>query len=625
MTRKQFFPAWGLALLVGLLVCIPEWLPWLNTPEGMSWSPFHNLNYKLSDSYALAPTVAKISQGLPFNSLSEIPRLGPYLFAALPSLVVDDFRFIYLLGYFLSFALLYWFSYKMLDLLGVKYAKTIPLFMIGFFAIWEFWPSCAGIYDAYPSLKSWLDGSYQGMKFGFRSLFHLPYLDRISAYRYMNSAHAAPLFLGYTYLLLCVGHRQDRWLTALMLLISPLMFFTYPTHTLVAYLLIAFFASFHLLRGEFKIALHYIIIGSFTLGVLIVFNLPAMVKSFYEMHPIVKSIYGDIWSNKPFTMKGFLQGIFYNKYLLCLIGAWFVFKDNAKLKWMTVFLAFCGIIFSGVFENLFNSSFYSRFLGRGIDTLFFLFAVTLLAGLLEKLLRPVQQAKVFMSVLMLLLFFPIYGLVQLGVQQTKTQSSYIPQEKAQAYQWIKKNLDKHHTKMVSFNVTDITLLPLYTQSKMPFGHVDVNAHSLDEEMQQYLGYSALSQRTIETLREEFKQAPALYSYYVNHLYNYQPPYMDVEQFKVATLLQRLFYYPYVKDFLNMPIVDAGEFNPAILQYIEQSFAKLDLVDFAKKAHGTYLMIHQDDHIQLTQSSAWHFDLVYSQGGQQIYCLQSLSS
>src|SRR5205809_8014395 len=104
MRRAQAF----LVPVVGALLCVaitlgPDLLPGLIGKTGYAWTPFNSSNYRVGDTYYYAPWVRELIAGewplQPPTNIKDDPNLtieavraAPYVLAALPGLLFDDFR-----------------------------------------------------------------------------------------------------------------------------------------------------------------------------------------------------------------------------------------------------------------------------------------------------------------------------------------------------------------------------------------------------------------------------------------------------------------------------------------------------------------------------------------------------
>src|SRR5216684_5542644 len=119
MRRAPHFlvPIFG-ALLCATITLSPDFLPRLVGKAGYAWTPFNSSNYRVGDTYYYAPWVREAIAGewplQPPTNINDHPsltieavRAAPYLLAAVPGLLLNDFRNVLLADEALSAVLLF--------------------------------------------------------------------------------------------------------------------------------------------------------------------------------------------------------------------------------------------------------------------------------------------------------------------------------------------------------------------------------------------------------------------------------------------------------------------------------------------------------------------------------------
>lgn len=575
--RLPYFVVLVFCCVVALL---PELAPALVSRDGMVWSPVRSVNYHPGDLYYYAAYVGEIIQnGLPVYSPSaaelsgrpviETWRVVPLMLGALPSLVTDDIRLVLVMGYFLStllfFSLPYLVARKIID---NRWAAA-GVGLATFFLTDPMWANLPVHPNGLSDALHWIGRlfAYTGRNLAFLTTI-VEYDFYGSTFRFVNLSLSAPILLFYFFaglsLFLVERHGRARtiWLVILALL-SPVMAFSYPSHSLISYGLLGAFAIVSFWRGDRPKALAFASVAMGTMLLLLSIGYFTILSDTLNNSELWKNIF----ASEKFVLRqnsfSFISGVVLNKYLLTFIIMLLLARGSEKLQHVLYVVGIVGLPLSMV-SLLDTPQLWSRFLGRGIDHIWFMFIAICVASAIERACfvtnanqsawrrRAVVGAATAFVVIAAAL--PAYVFSRLAVHNVSGDSRYLPAERIEGYKWISEHLPPNAT-VVSLNWEDITLLPIYTSATLVVGHSVLDGRSPMEELRRFVESWRFFGRSWNDLSAMLAIAPgAIRDQHQLAYRGAKVPFLNEWEFAGAQFMEGVLYWPYVTKVGDVPIV-----------------------------------------------------------------------
>lgn len=599
--------------LVVLVFCcvvalLPELAPALIPRDGMVWSPVHSVNYHPGDLYYYAAYVAEVIQnGLPVYSPSaaelsghpviETWRVVPLIFGGLPSLVVDDIRWVLVIDYILSavlfFSLPYLIARKFID----SHWAAAGVGLVTFFLTDPMWVNLPihpnGLSDTLPWVGRLF--AYAGKNLALLTTIG-EYDFYGSTFRFVNLSLSAPILLIYFLVVLSVhfSERSSRarviWLFILALL-SPVMAFSYPSHSLISYGLIGAFAIVDFWRGDRSKALAFAGVAMGTMLLLLSVDYFTMLSDALNNSELWKNIFADekfVLRQKNFS---FIAGVMLNKYLLTFAVMLLLARGCDRLQPVLYAVGIVGLPLAMVCL-LDTPQLWSRFLGRGIDHIWFmLFAISIASAIERTRLAATTSQSVWRRcgvagvtvVVAIAIALPTYVFSRLAARNVNGDSRYLSAERMEGYKWVNEHLPRNAT-VASLNWEDITLLPIYSSATLAVGHSVLDGRSPIEELRRYVETWRFFGRTRNDLVALMGIAPGAISNQHKLAYRgAKVPFVGEQEFEAAEFMEGVLYWPYVKKVGDVPIVGtdskAGAVSPEFEQLVFRLFDAADQESF----------------------------------------------
>lgn len=592
-----------------VVALLPELAPAMASPEGMVWSPFRSANYHPGDLYYYAAYVGEIIQnGLPVYSPSaaelsgrpviETWRFVPLVLGALPSIITDDIRLVLIIDYFLSvflfFSLPYLVARKFID---NRWASA-GVGLATYFLTDPMWVNLPIHPNDFSDALQWT-----GRLFSYAGT-NLTLLTTISEYdyygstfRFVNLSLSAPILLFYFFAALSLHLAEENcgaratWLSILALL-SPVMAFSYPSHALISYGLLGAFAIVSYWRGYRYKALAFASIAMGTMLLLLSIGYLTILSDTLNNSELWKNIFAGekfVLRQKTFS---FIAGVVLNKYLLTFIIMLLLARGNEKLQQVLYAVGIVGLPLSMVCL-LDTPQLWSRFLGRGIDHIWFMFIAVCAASAIERVRlvaitnqsvwRRRSVAGAAMVVVLIAAVLPAYVFSRMAIQNVNEGSRYLPAERVEGYKWLNEHISSNAT-VVSLNWEDITLLPIYSSATLVVGHSVLDGRSPIEELRRYVESWRFFGRTRNDLVKLLEIAPdAILDQHRLAYRGTKVPFLDEREFEGAQFMEGVLYWPYVKKVGEVPIVGADpnvrKVSPEFEQLVLRLFDTADPQSF----------------------------------------------
>lgn len=600
--------AGGFALLIGafgaclcmILVVAPDLLPAYFVREGFVWSPINSQQFRIGDAYYYAAWVAEVLRsGVPPESpsaaelsgqpLLEAVRWFPLAVAALPGFVTNDFRVVYIVNFAATAIVIFGVPFLMAwrtmrSAWGGFFAGVALLFFIGQW--WSLLPLAPGV-GSPSSVIDWLTVVYHSVtQYAFGAFFNIYESEALQgSFRYINNSVSAPLLLIYVFgcFELYRANRINWPMILLISIMSPLMAFSYPSRTIVAYFVLGGLAAFAMCRRYKVQATTLVLIGVGTLLLLFAGGYFRYVQRVFAANELWNNIF-EVQSRK-LVDRPFLEMLsiaFLNKYILSFGLSLVLVWRYRCLRDLTIVVGVlaCALACTALFDM---SLLWPRFLDRGIDHVWFMcLLLSIVAGWKSFVLPNVPRVGSAVAAVFVLFVIavPAYGFGTYAFASSQNLTRQVSIGRWDAIQWIKKNVHPG-TPVTALDWTDIAFIPIYTSAKLVVDNMIIGGRSPEEEVRRYvaswrllsLSRSALESRLTlmvpETLRRRSLKVANFRS----------PPLTSAEQFAASQLAEAVVYWPYVSTIRGTAVADgANQTNSKFVEWALSLYDKTDEAD-----------------------------------------------
>jgi hypothetical protein len=645
---------WRTSALVGclgvfycvILVIAPDTLPALIGREGMVWTPINSPMYRFGDNYYYGAWVAElIRNGIPPYSPSAAEYAGrpiletlrwlPLAVAALPGLFISDYRVVYVVDYAFTAAALFGVPYILAWRLlrsswGGLIAGTVVLFGTGQW--WSALPVAPG-FGGPPSVTGWIVATANSFFHqSFTTFFNIFEYEALQgSFRYMNNSISAPILLVYMYACFTV-YRSERPAigpAVVIATLSPLLAFSYPSHTMIAYGLLGGFAGLALLRGHIRSATVLAAVAVLTILLLVSFGYVGYVRRVFAE----SELWNNIFQSDSITL---IERPLGSMTLLVLVNKFTItFWIALALSWrsrdLRDLVLLVGMVASGLAcTGLFNMpQLWDRFLGRGIDHLWVTCLMLSLVSGYVQLVRAMRRTPRSMrasqfaagAILVAILAIPAKGFGGYALASCCNLTRFMPDSRWQALAWIDRNVPPGSS-VAALNWDDITFVPLYTHAKLLVDNTIVGGRSPVAELERYvalwkvLGYdrALLERRLTATVQSAMRRLSSSYARLRN------PPLVDEETYASGQIAEAILYWPYVKTVGGIAIADSSQTTTSA--FVAATMAKYDAINPAVAVHDfdiRYVMVSGAERA-LSANFAVPATLVYENPTHRIYAL-----
>lgn len=611
----------------GLLFCIvtvtlPELLPAFQVREGFIWSPVHSQNYRFGDLYYYSAWLKEaLEAGIPIYSptagelygqpLIETWRFFGIVLAALPGYIISDIRMLIVFDYGLSAALFFSIAYFF------TYSHTRNYWIALFTGIAVLFMTDRLWVPMRPYAESLTD-SWRIVASAFRTVIdYILYTRNFieydiygSTFRFINISMSGPILLLY-YCITTIAYKStDIRAYFALFLISPLMAFTYPSHTIIAYGLIVTFFLVSLFGCKWKASICFFSVGAFTIIFLEIIKYRKMMSELFNK----SELWNGIFASEKLTLLNneisfILAAIFLNKYLLTFLLMIYLTRNRRLLQNIVVATGMVAIPLSAVY--IFDMpQLWGRFLGRGIDHIWFMLFIVVLGDALYQIIsRPITINKrnnsLMIQKILSLSFFVVFsamitliafGFLNLAKNTASNGSRFVPQATMDSYQWINSNIPQN-AEVATLDWEDITLLPIFTGVNLVVGHSIIDGRNPNDELKRfvyawkYLGYD---RRKLENLLDigpevclQMRQ-PASYT---------NPPRLPIGfQFDAAQFMEGILYWPYVSKVNGIQITEnkiTVKLTPRFKNYVLELYDIAKPDDFIRNYKVEYITMNTD--------------------------------
>ena len=654
-----------LPFVAGLVLCCliamaPELLPALYGRPDAVWSPVRSMNYHIGDLYVYAAYAHKlISDGMPIYSPSAVELVGkpmveslrfiPHLLASVPGLVFSDMRFVILAGYGLSAALIFSIPFFLANRLTENRWVAMGVGLAALFGTDRLWvnlPITATVSQG--SLGSWL---YQQLNWWFHDLWVMQWASILattsfneydfygSTFRYVTLSFAEPILLAFFTISVMVHLTGRRaWISA-MALLAPAMAFSYPTHAVIAYMLLIGFAGLNLLRRDWLRLAAFAGVGISTLAFLFAIDYPALASRILSSSEILTNVFGE----QSLALRGhgitFLATVAINKYVMTFVVMLLLSRKERTLRDIVLVVGSIGLLFSLV--NLFDMpQVEGRLFGRGIDHIWMVMLAICLSHQLAKWSPAFETSSmrleqlrwrswkggalaVSVALLIGLVVVPLWSFGRLGMIHIHDDSRYLPQANMDAYRWIASNIPAN-TPLAILDWEDINILPIYNKVALVLGNVGVDGRSPRDELERFVHTYKYLGRSREDLAVLVAAGPQANLAYDRRITWARPPFLDATAFESYQFMISVLYWPYIKrvDDITITTSDAEQaITPQFIQLVLKIYDEADPATFLQRYSVGAVVVNAEDPFTRHPDLALHE--VFRNASRVIYLRQQL--
>lgn len=636
----SYFP-----FLLGLFICgfvafAPDIGSALWKPEGVSWTPIHSLNYRVSDAYYYAAFVTEfLHNGFPIASPTAVElaeklspeslRGLPIIIAALPGLLIKDFRIVFLINSIMSGLTIFSAAYFITWFFTKNKWLAFTTGILTYFYASGWWLRIPYGPEG-TDVVSWLQSIFWFIKYHLKTLLNIKDYDLLGdTWRYINLSITSPILLFYFLNVLVVYKYSYKIPSGFLFIFTPLMAFSYPSHAAIAYMLLVGFGTIALIRKEKKEAIIFGVTLIVSFLFLWIIRYQNMIELVYSSNPMIV----DIFNKQSFEflvlpVQGYLSILFLNKYFLTWVLALLLTRKSRYL--FDSILVVGGIASLLACLRLFDMPEYiGRFLNRGIDMLWFTLFLTVLFNLWNDLqnwvkmksLQTVLKACSFMFVAVICSFVLI-GFTRYTIQSCTDTSRYIPQEVMDTYRWV----DNHtppNSNMIVTSWDDITLLPLYSKAKLVYGHSIIDGRDAKEELKRFIGAWKLLGMSENDFKVLVDQAPNAYLKWgnsISYINDRKIPYINKKEFFYSSFLQGLVYWPYVNAIEGMPVADyaSRKTNPQFAEFALKLYRDTNIENYIQRYDVSYILVDKTENDYIKEVVTKKFAKVYENNIRVLY-------
>ena len=634
-------PAWAVALL-GVVFCavivgIPEIFPTIFGRDGYIWVPFASPNYRFGDSYFYAPWVREIFDGnFPPTSpiaLENIDVYGIDTIRSLPSLIAaaispltNDFRFVLGFGFVISSSLFFVMAFSIANLfLFNPWRSLIVAFTTLFYgSFWVRFPASPVIIGD-GSILAYIGSIYSRMQYPFVNLIDVREYELISdIFRYLNLSTSYLAFLAYMLMLMWLLRKPSAIPTLGVFLIGVALLFSYPSHPVLAYLVLLAWGAVLLWRRSWKSMAYVAASGIAILAFIFSAQIPSMIEGAYANSFIFTELYAanSIGLKEKFGIVDIFFVVVFNKYMATLLIARALTRSNEQLRtWITITGSI--VCFFPILYLTDASWMASRFLNRGIDFFWFLLVLTALALWREQANKTAKETAnktaeettgmgwgeaLFIDIIgsrtslsynhiktigiLLLIAIPVAGFTSYGIRNIHNEARFMDTRQWSAYQWIDENLSPRSA-VIALDWEDISHIPIFTKSDLVYGHVDLSGRKPKEEITRFLGVWKILGRSREELVRILMQSVAA-ERKRRRGNSKSPPFVTHDEFQSARIFGGMAYFPYTKKIDGISIeLEVGQINPEIVKWALSVYDGLDINSFKKGTRMEYILLPPD--------------------------------
>ena len=405
------------------------------------------------------------------------------------------------------------------------------------------------------------------------------------------------------------------------------MAFSYPSHALIAYGLLAAFSVLAFFRGRLAAA--------FVLGGILLITAIGLLAGGYLQYSRRVFAENELWNNifqaESFTLiqrgwEDMAVLVLLNKYSVTWAVALALSWQNRDLRDLVLVVGgfACALACVGLFNT---PQLWDRFLGRGIDHLWVTCMTLALVAGWQRALDAVRASRVaafltraFSATIVAgILFVAGRGFGEYALATAHNLTRFMPEGRWAALQWIDRNVQPG-TSVAAIDWDDITFIPIYTRAKLMVDNMVIGGRGPVDEMKRYvalwkiLGYdrAVLERRLVTTTQS------ALQRFRSKRPRN--PPLVDAETYASGQIAEALVYWPYVKTVNGIAI--AGPNYETTAEFVVWAMALYDAADprAAVKEYDVRLVVVSGVERQFEPVFAVNYKLLFENATHRVYAV-----
>jgi hypothetical protein len=563
-------------IATAVIVLVPELVPLLAGRDGQVWTLFNSSNYRAGDMYYYAPMIQQVLAGhvppFPANAVIEAGAASPehfrwlgYVIAAIPGFLIDDPRVPLLWALVLPAILGF--------VVAMAIARTVtgrvwPALLVAILATFyvQFWQAVPVLPDSISlsGLGRWWH--YIDLRLGKRLIYAADPYDSYrysDMFRFLLPSLSFVLLAAFTLWLIQVDRHRRIWMTVVAIPAACLMAFSYPPHALVAYLLLVGFAAANLVARDWLGFRHFMAIGLATLAFLLIAGIPELLAAGFAEDTFASAVYSpqDALAQSRISW-GTLASLLISKYTVSFAIALALVWHQPLLRRLVVIVGVIAIALS--ITVLLPPIFTGRFLGRGIDHLWFIVLATVffdrLAALFEllnavsgRIVGPRAAGVVAIIAAGLLFALPAVGFTTVLRNNLDSDRRFVPRGQWDAYTWLRDNADGET--IVALNWPDIEFIAVYLpEVRTIYGNADLANRRPEAVFPGFVAtWKALGLPRSKLEDWARRAVAAEMERRINFAKSQPAPFLSEDDYAASRLAQALVYYPYISEFEGGPV------------------------------------------------------------------------
>ena len=555
-----------------ILVLGPDLMPLLLGQDASVWTPINSPQYRFGDNYYYTAWVKEgLDNGFPpgspsaaefqNQSLMETLRWFPLFIAAMPGYLISDFRFVYIIDYaftaFCFFGIPYLVAYRFTRSPLAALAIGVAV-LFGQAQWWGHIPSAVGMPGA-PRIWLWFSILLGKFLHGSFDLFRMYEYEALQgSFRYINLSISGPILLIYAMLchLVYAAEKPKYSVLAVVAVMSPLMAFSYPSQALIAYATLGGYMVLAFWRGH-KISAAWLLgIGLAAAGILLIGGYVQYIMDVFRQNALWNNIFQKeslSFRDLPWWQYPFMMTI--NKYTVTgALSLWLVWKNRELRDMVLLFLAIsCGLSLCMLFDM---PQLWGRFLGRGIDPLWFMvFLVAFAYGAIEKITQE-RFLRLRYALVGIVLLVPAISFGVYTVHCATNGTRFMPETRWEFLQWVNKNTQKNQT-IAAINWDDITFLPIYTGANLMIDNMIIGGRGPEECLTRYLAFWKFMGYPRQLLEARLTDMATIANKRLtsggNRAKAMNPPLLSEDEYANSQIAEALIYWPYVSTVFDTPV------------------------------------------------------------------------
>ena len=561
------------AIAVALLALLPELIPALVGRAGHVWTPFNSANHMGGDMYYYAPMVQQVLSGhlppMPPNAAPGLEVGSPeafrwlsYVIAALPGLVWSDPRLPILWATVVPPVAAFIGAALICRALTGRVWSSVAVGLLSTF-YYQFWMSFPPTLNSFSpaGISEWWNRTGRGFETRLdraASVYEGPLYSDM--FRFLLPCMSLALVALFFFLLLRVDQDRKVWLTVLAIPAGCLMAFSYPSHALIAYLLLVMFAALNFCSRDWEGLLHIMAIGVACLVFLFLASVPQQLTTGFSENTFISAVYSsdDATTSDHVTWRSVIS-LLVSKYTLSLAAALALAWNDLQLRRAVIVVGGVTVLMSGAV--LLPSLYTIRFLNRGIDHLWFVVMATVVAAWLvprvqqrwSTLSRYSTATGVALAVALFAL--PTVGLSALLNHNLTDGRRFVPEGQWQAYQWLAENAEGETVAALSWD--DVEFIAVYMPKlRAIFSNADLSNHRPELAMAEFVGTwkdlgltaDKLKDWTQRSVEAEVRRRRVFYQKSAS-------PFLSADDYAASRIAQAVVYYPYITRFAGEAVAD----------------------------------------------------------------------